>query len=342
MFILTLYSTSLKLGGLKSILIFKDFWFKMKASNDSMKTYLIPTSLTEELAKSILTKAKNFRVILPDLSRDGKRYFPDGEVYVKILKAGQLRNKRVIVLHSGAPKPNEGLVELELILQILRDNKVKPEVFFAYFPYGMQDKVFEKGETNVAENLIEKLINYYKVKKIYTIDAHFWGRKWIKKYPIINISAVPTLIKRAKEDFGKDIFFLSPDSGGKKRTQIAGFKKERLNSFNVKMLPLNLNLKGKIVAVVDDLIETGGTLLKFCELAKKSGAQKILALVTHGVIPSGVLRTKKVYSKLYLTNTINQKEANVDIENLILSTFAKRHEGSAVASGEDGKNISKR
>lgn len=289
-----------------------------------MKIYLIPTSFAGHLAKNILARAKNFRVVLPDLSRDGKRYFPDGEVYMKIEKAKKLKSKRVIVLHSGAPNPNEGLVELELILQILRDNKVKPEVFFAYFPYGMQDKVFEKGETNVAENLIEKLINYYKVKKIYTIDAHFWGRKWIEKYPIVNISAVPTLIKRAKEDFGEDIFFLSPDSGGEKRTQIAGFKKERLNSFNIRMLPPNLNLKGKIVAAVDDLIETGGTLVKFCEIAKKSGAQKILALVTHGVIPSGVLRIKKVYSKLYLTNTINQKGVNVDMENLILKNISKR------------------
>ena len=82
---------------------------------------------------------------------------------MRILKADQLRGKRVIVLHSGAPKPNEGLTELELILQILRDNQIKPEVFFTYFPYGMQDKVFERGETNVAENLVEKLINYNKV-----------------------------------------------------------------------------------------------------------------------------------------------------------------------------------
>ena len=142
-----------------------------------MKTFIISTSQVGYLAKRIKRKLKGFEIIFPAKNVGGKRYFPNGEVYIKISKPETLKNKRVIVLHSGAPKPNEGLIELELILQILRDNKLKPEIFFTYFPYGMQDKVFEKGETNVAENLIKKLINYYKVKKIYLIDPHFGGRK---------------------------------------------------------------------------------------------------------------------------------------------------------------------
>jgi len=288
-----------------------------------MKTFIIPTSAAEHLMKSFLTKTKAFKVIFPAKSKDEKRYFPDGEIYMRILKANRLRDKKVVVLHSGASKPNEGLTELELILQILRDNQIKPEVFFTYFPYGMQDKVFERGETNVAENLVEKLINYYKVKKIYIIDAHFGGRKWVKKYPIVNISAVPILIKKAEEDFGKDILFLSPDTGGQRRTGISGMEKERLDSFNVEMFSKKLNLKGKTVGVIDDMIKTGGTLLKFQEVVKKARAKKIIALVTHGVIPTGISKIKNKYSKLYLTNTIKQKRANVDITDLILKTITK-------------------
>jgi len=301
-----------------------------------MKTFLIPTSKVLHLAKSILTKTNDFKIVFPGFNRDGKRYFPDGEVYMRILKANKLRDKRVIVLHSGAPKPNEGLMELELILQILRDNNVRPEVFFTYFPYGMQDKVSEKGETNVAKNLIAKLTNYYKVKKIYVIDPHFGERKWVKKYPIVSISAVPFLIKKAKEDFGlpsrilrnktwegENILFLSPDIGGKRRTGVLGIKKKRLTSFKVKMVSPELNFKGKVVGVIDDMIKTGETLLKFQEIAKKSGAEKIIALITHGVIPSGVSKIKKKYSKLYSTNTIWQKEANIDITDLILANIKK-------------------
>jgi len=287
-----------------------------------VKTFIIPTSQAEHLARNILVKTKDFEVILPDLNKNGKRHFPDGEVYMRILKANKLRNKRVIVLHSGAPRPNKGLMELELILQILRDNNIKPEVFFSYFPYGMQDKVFEKGETNVAENLIEKLINYYKVRKIYVIDPHFGGRKWVKKYPIISISAVPLLTEEVKRDFGENVLFLSPDIGGQRRTGISGVKKERLTSFSVEIFSPAQSLKGKTVGVIDDLIKTGGTLLKFAEIAKKSGARKIIALVTHGVIPAGISKIKNKYSKLYLTNTIKQKGVNVDITDLILKSIS--------------------
>jgi len=306
-----------------------------------MRTYLIQTSTTEHLTKGTLASSlklslhlsprchttrqrKGFEIIFPDLNQDGKRYFPDGEIYIGITKANKLKNKRVIVLHSGAPKPNEGVVELELILQILRDNKVRPEVFFTYFPYGMQDEVFKKRETNVAESLIKKLINFYKVKKIYVIDPHFGGRKWAEKYPIENISAVPILVKKVREDFGENIIFLSPDIGGQRRTGIlAGLKKERLNSFNVEMFSRKLNLKGKIVGVVDDIIKTGGTLLKFREIVKKAKVKKVIALVTHGVIPLGVVKVKKKYSQLYLTNTVKQKGSNIDITNLILNTIKK-------------------
>ena len=288
-----------------------------------MRNFLIPTSSVEYLAKSILRKTEAFEIVFLDLNRDRKRYFPNGEIYIRILKANKLRGKRVIVLHSGAPRPNEGLVELELILQILKNYKVKPEVFFTYFPYGMQDKIFGGGEINVAENLVEKLVNYYKVRKIYVIDPHFGGRKWVKKYPIVSISAVPPLIKKVKDDFAGNILFLSPDKGGQRRTKISGFKKERRNSFSVKIFSPKINLKGKIVAVIDDMVKTGGTLLKFYEVAKKEGAKKIIALVTHGVIPSGVSKIKKKYSKLYLTNTIKQKESNIDITNLILKNISK-------------------
>ena len=288
-----------------------------------MKTFIISTSQVGYLAKRIKRKLKGFEIIFPAKNVGGKRYFPNGEVYIKISKPETLKNKRVIVLHSGAPKPNEGLIELELILQILRDNKLKPEIFFTYFPYGMQDKVFEKGETNVAENLIKKLINYYKVKKIYLIDPHFGGRKWVEKYPIISISAVPILIEKAKDDFAENILFLSPDIDGKRRTKISGLKKKRLNSFNVKIFSPKLNLKGKIVGVIDDMIKSGGTLLKFYEIAKKAKAKRVLTLVTHGVIPAGILKIKKKYSKLYLTNTIKQKESNVDVTDLILKTILK-------------------
>lgn len=278
---------------------------------------IILTSAAEYLAENLGSKGRKFKFIFPEKNREGRRFFPDGEVYLKISAISSLKGKRVVVLHCGAPEPNSGLIELELILQILKDHKIKPEVFFTYFPYGRQDKIFEFGETNFAQSLIRKIINYYQVRKIYIIDPHFSKSEWLKKYPVISVSAVPFLIKKSREDFGQDILFLSPDKGGKKRIGIGGLNKKRINSFEIKLFASKIAIKGKTVGVVDDIIGTGGTLVRFYEFAKKSGAKKIIALITHGVLDKGIQRIKKIFTKLYLTNTINRKEANVDIGDLI-------------------------
>ena len=98
---------------------------------------------------------------------------------------------------------------------------------------------------------------------------------------------------------------------------IYGFNKKRINSFKIKIYSSKIAVKGKTIGIVDDIIGTGGTLLKFHKFAKKSGAKKVIALVTHGVLDTGIQKIKKRFKKLYLANTINRKEANVDITNLI-------------------------
>lgn len=325
-----------------------------------MKTCFVPTSFAEHFAKKI--KKRNLEVVLPDLNREGKRYFPDGEVYIRLSRVKEMKAKRLIVLHSGAPKPNEGLIKLELILQILKQNNIKPEIFFTYFPYGRQDKIFEKGEANAAENLVKKLINYYCAKKIYVIDAHFWQRQWVKKYQtpldskhltgqVINISAVPFLIEKVKKNFpNQEILFLATDKGGQRRFKIAGFEKVRKNSFQIelnlskklaslinpvrkrqdfepthrKKAWLSNGVKGKVVCLVDDLIETGETLLKAGDLAKKYGAKKVVCLATHCLLKEGVKKIRKKFSKVYLTNTIEQpKIPQIDITPLILNAIDK-------------------
>ena len=285
-----------------------------------MQTFLIPTSNAEYLAKKIQNLSKEMNIIIPEKNPAGKCLFADGEVYSRIPGAKNLKGKRVVVLHSGAPNPNSGLVELELILQILNENKIKPEIFFSYFPYARQDNIFEEGETNAAENLIKKLVNYYSVKKIYIIDPHFAQRQWVKKYPLACVSAVPLLKENAQAEFGKDIVFMSPDKGGQRRTGISGAEKQR-NKGEIEMLDIEADIKGKVVAAVDDLIGSGGTLIKFKEKAKEAGAKEVIALATHGVIPEGVAKVKSAFSKFYLANTINLAEANVDVTELIVNTL---------------------
>ncbi len=290
-----------------------------------MRTSFILTSATEHLMENLKKKAsnKNLEFILPEKNKEGERFFPDGEVYARISGVKNLKNKRVVVLHSGAPRPNDGLMELKLILHILKDYGIKPELFFTYFPYGQQDRAFQRGETNAAESLIKKFFGYYGVKKIYAIDPHFGKMAWMEKYRLASVSAIPFLIKKAQEDFNQNILFLSPDKGGKRRTGISGLKKKRMDSFRVECFSPKKALKGETVGVIDDLLETGGTLSKFHEAVKKSGADEVVALITHGLLGPGIKRIKERFSKIYLTNTINRKEANVDISELIIDAVNK-------------------
>jgi len=287
-----------------------------------MKIDLIITSSAEHLAEG-LEKNSNFILHYLGKNKDGQRYFPDGEVYVNL---GELSGERTMVLYSGAPNPNDGLVELEFLLGLLKERNVKSvELFITYFPYGKQDLVFKNGEVNAAETLIKRWVDFYGVKKIYVIDAHFMGRDWVSKYSLENISCV-NLLKEAVLAKNSNAFFIAPDAGSVRRNDLPGFLKIRKNSYEIEMScneELGKNIQGKIVGVIDDMIETGGTMVCICKKCKELGALKTIAVVTHGVLQSGTDKIKDAYDDLYLTNTINNSNSNVDVSGLIAETLLK-------------------
>lgn len=283
---------------------------------------VIPTTTAAHLAKN-LEKCGTFRIINPLRNKENRRYFPDGEVYIRlVLDTGDL--DRVVLLHSGAPRPNSGLLEVYMILELLNQWGVKNiEVFFTYFPYCMQDHTFLDGELNAAEGLIKKLINYYKVKQIYNIEGHFHGREWVHTYPVRNISLVDQLIAVAQERYG-DIVAVTPDQGAIRRTGIAGLTKKRINSYETECISDQSfadMIRRRVVAVIDDNLETGGTLCRFYDECKRCGADKAVALVTHSILPKGVTRVLKKYDDLITTNSIPRRKGDVDVSAVIAQTL---------------------
>ncbi len=284
---------------------------------------IIPTLHAEHLARRF-TPEEGISVVYIEPNKEGKRFFPDSEVYVRLPEINV--EERIVVLHTGAPDPNGGIIELEMVLSALIDLKCPNiEVFFTYFPYGMQDNPKHFGETNAAENLIRKLVNYYGVKRIYVLDGHFWGQAWLSKYPVENISALPLLKEAALKDYSSAIF-LAPDEGSQRRMMLHGTKKNRKNSFEIEIVHddnfISI-IKDQIVGVADDLVETGGTSAKFAELCLKNGANDVIALITHGLLEKGVSRLKEAYSKVYFTNSIEDRDANIDVSDLIFQKIKK-------------------
>ncbi|MFH1127698.1 MAG: phosphoribosyltransferase family protein [archaeon] len=304
--------------------------------------YVIPTTKAEHIARILQKKGMN--VIFASKNKDDKSQFPDGELYTRIKEVERLAGERVVVLHSGQPDPNSGLVELYNVLEILnnpvasahiKDKEYsyrqlkKPasvEVFFLYFPYGMQDKVFDTGECNMAESIVRKLVSYYNVSKIYALDPHFEGAIWAKKYPISVVKAVDAINDALLADGVTDAVKVAPDLGSQSRLDIGGFLKKRMNSFDVELSndsTLEDKVKGKTAVVWDDLIETGGTMSKAGKALSLMGAKKVVAVATHGVLERGIKRIMESYSKLYLTNSIDGHQANVDVSGIVMKAISE-------------------
>jgi len=279
---------------------------------------LIVTDFASHLGKKIAHNS-NFNVLFVEKNHEEERYFPDGEIYVRL--ALEKLSGRTVILHAGGPKPNEGLIELEIILSILKKTNITPEIFFSYFPYAMQDKVFRYGETDFVFNALEKFLRFYKARKISIIDPHFVIPKNLSL--VEGISVTNLLIQAAKKDF-PDIIFLAPDRGSALRTGLLYLKKKRLDSYRVEFEiddALKAKIKGKTVAIVDDILETGGTLLKIHEHLKAAGAKKIVAIVTHAVLKEGIEKVRAKFNKLYYTNSVDQSGAAVDISGLIAANI---------------------
>ncbi len=282
---------------------------------------VIPTSSAFHLARRM--ESGGFTVVFPAPNKDGAYRFPDGESYLCLPEVEGLSG-RIVVLHSGAPDPNGGIAELELLLSLLRRNaNASVEACFTYFPYGMQDHSFRPGEANAAADLLQKLSSYYGVRKIYAIDPHFSDHEWMKQYPFAVLPGFPLLQDAARREFG-ELVFVAPDKGSQKRANLAGLSKTRQDSYTVEFghdEAFAASVKGRNVAIVDDLVETGGTLVKCIERCREYGASKVVALVTHGVLPAGLERVGKAADKLFISNTIDRPEAEVDVTELILGAL---------------------
>ncbi|HEY4512021.1 MAG TPA: ribose-phosphate diphosphokinase [Candidatus Paceibacterota bacterium] len=292
---------------------------------------VLPTSTARHFFTSNMNPqfAGGTALVIPTPNKEGIYRFPDGEVYLRIPRISHA--ERIAIVHSGYPDPNGGLIELYMMLDIVRQYapKAKLSVIFTTFPYGRQDKVYYAGELNAAETLIRTLVERYGVARVSAIDAHFANERWTRNHPFTNVSVVDLLAAAAREKH-HNIVLISPDAGSTRRSHIKGATKERQNSYDVTVSlggEFAEMVNGQIVGAVDDILSTGATLVKFQAEAKRNGARKTYALISHGVNSSGIGRIQALYDGLYLTNTVKCAEANVCVANRVLDMIENSFEG---------------
>ena len=253
--------------------------------------------------------------------------FPDDEFYVRLLD--DLTDQDVLIVQTAYP--DQKLVELLLIQDAVHDAGVrKITVILPYFGYSRQDKKFEEGEAISARAIAQHISMH--ADCVITVDPH---KEHILRFftvPAYSCSAVSTIAHYLKE---KHIdFILAPDEGAKQRAKEAAtfinceydyLEKTRIDGSIVKITPKKLDAHGKHVAIIDDIISTGGTMAQSIKELKKQGAKSVSVACTHGLFIGGA-KQKLLAAEcddIISTDTIETEFSKVSAAECIAETLRK-------------------
>lgn len=263
--------------------------------------------LSGELAKAL--KAK--------LAKVETKRFPDNECYVRI--DDDLDGRDVFIVQTTWPDHN--IIELFLLQDAVREFDVSSvTTVVPYFGYARQDKQFRPGEP-ISARALARLIQL-QTDEFMTVDVHAPSViDWFDDVSAKNVCSYPD-VGRFLQSINVEVV-LSPDEGrwenAKRVADVAGCEadflvKERLDGETVKVEPKNLAVKGRKVAIVDDIISTGGTIVKAAEQLKKQGAAKVIAVCTHGVFAGQAIpRLEAVCDEIYSTDTIENPKTAISV-----------------------------
>lgn len=252
---------------------------------------------------------------VPITPMDVKR-FSDGEIFIEIKES--VRGNDVYIIQSTCPPVNENLMELLIILDTCKRASAKSiNVIIPYFGYARQDRKVNP-RTPITARLIADLLGTAGATRVMSIDLHSGQIQGFFNMPFDNIYASPVLLNKLHTSFqGEKITVVSPDAGGVDRAR--GFAKKLDCGFAIidkrrsapnesKVMHLIGDVKGSIALIVDDMIDTAGTLCNTAEAVKANGAIKVVAAATHGVLSGPAISRihESVLEEVYVTDTIPQ------------------------------------
>lgn len=278
---------------------------------------------SQELGRSVAGKLG-----LPLLNAEF-RVFPDGES--KFTLSDRVSGKSVFLVQSTYQPVDQHLFQLLLASHHLSEEGAKVTAVVPYLAYARQDKQFLPGE-GVTLGVVAHLMRSAGVRRLVTVDIHSAEGLALFSFPTYSVSAVPSLVSHAREKLGlKDPVVVSPDFGGSKRTeafaQLYGAPFLQLSktrdraSGQVTMKEAVLDVQGRDVVIVDDIISTGGTVRAAAEAVMKQGAKRAVALCVHGLFVGDALDAlaKASVKTLVSTNTVPGKYGLVDVSDAVAS-----------------------
>jgi ribose-phosphate pyrophosphokinase len=274
--------------------------------------------------------AKVARDLDENLSPIETRRFPDGERYIRI--KGEIPKEAVVIQSTGYPQ-DENLMELFLILKNLKSLGVeRTRVVIPYFGYGRQERRFMSGEA-VSAVIVAELLEAAGASEIYSINLHEKNIKEFFNIPVHEISAMPLIANYINETVD-DPMIIGPDKGARGfANEIAEIlncesdhlEKTRISPEKVETKPKKLDVDGRNVVIIDDIISTGGTIVNATKILKDLGAKKVVVGCVHPVLVEDALL--KIFAAgvddVFSTDTLRSDVSTISVAQLVAGYLKK-------------------
>jgi len=242
--------------------------------------------------------------------------FSDGEVNVQINE--NVRGKDVFILQSTSAPTNDNLMELVVMADAIRRSSAsRITAVIPYFGYARQDRRVRSARVPITAKVCADIITTSGIDRVVTVDLHADQIQGFFDIPVDNVYATPILLKDIEDNYGSDnVMVVSPDVGGVVRaralaklmndTDLAIIDKRRPEANVAEVMHIIGDVKDRTCIIVDDMVDTAGTLCKAAEAVKKQGAKKVVAYCTHPVLSGAAIQniSQSQLDELVVTDSI--------------------------------------
>ncbi|GMR04691.1 MAG: ribose-phosphate pyrophosphokinase [Thermodesulfobacteriota bacterium] len=274
--------------------------------------------------------------------------FSDGEICVDIQES--VRGLEVYVVQSTCTPCNHNLMELLIMLDALKRASAQSiTAVIPYYGYARQDRKVAP-RTPITAKLVADLITVAGATRVLCMDLHAGQIQGFFNIPVDNLYATPVLLKYIQDKFSDEVVIVSPDAGGVERARafakrleasIAIIDKRRPEPNVSEVMNVVGEVEGKTAILLDDMIDTAGTITQAASALKEFGAKEVYACCTHAVLSGPAIERieKSPIKEVVVTNTIRQSEEKnsrkikvVSIGPLLAEAIKRIHVGGSVSS----------
>ncbi len=291
------------------------------------------------------------RHLMQPLGRANVTRFSDGEVQVELME--NVRGRDVFIVQSTCPPANDSLMELLIMADACRRASAgRITAVIPYFGYARQDRRPRATRVPITAKLVANLITTAGINRVLTVDLHADQIQGFFDIPVDKVYASPVLLGDVWKQRDGNTIVVSPDVGGVVRARalakrlddadLAIIDKRRPRPNESKVMNIIGNVAGKTCVMIDDMVDTAGTLCIAAQALKDEGATKVLAYITHPVLSGAAIEriSKSALDELVVTDTIPLNEAaracsrirQLSVAGLLAETMRRVRDEESVSS----------